>query len=788
MNRKTIHGFLAHVVGFFAVIAPALMGSVHTWTRVIILFGGLFTFLIAIVAARTRHHRISLPFIFLMMIALGIVGLLQCIPLPVSWLETLSPHLADLRTRLGHRWSPLAYDTPNALLETYELLAMAGFLFAAYQVTREGTYTQRMVQIIAFGGALLAALALFHHFTGINRMYGLYTPQTASTFFVPFVNSNHAAGYYAFIFFVLLSLGIAEPSLRLRIFTLSAAILPFLAVLWTGSRAGIAALGVGIVFWRILNGFARDTTHSGTATFLILIGLVIAIPLMDFFVAPFLQTPAGLDEDIKWRMWKITWPLIKDHAWLGTGPGSFSSVFPFYYTLPYRMHMDYAENIVLQFAVDYGLMLAFVAGAIIVTFSIRYLRRIRLRVWKVGLLAAVSTLILQNLFDFNLEFPGTALPFFVVLGILSAQHYHNMSDTPKRTVRPVILWVPSLLLIVGAVFAILLYAVPYELSRERENVIAFSQQRNWAKMANQAAQAQTRHPADSFLAATRGYAETFLPQGTPLRWIGLASWLYPRHPYPDLMAARVLAAWKRPQQALLQYRLALEKGARLDVRLVEEIRSLLGKTKITDVVPIRLWKTLVPLLPENERAGVCNVLLEAGMPQLPCVQLLLRNALQRKDWPFVERLAAVEEGLSGSTPRLCALRIRALYEQSRLQEFEVQLQNALRRHPRSGVINAVSMIHVCRSRGTVEALKWAKHRIDSRMLAPSQAFFLSQAALHLTDPDSTDMVFWRRRVEMFASVDKNPKDIEAYKLLEFMFSISFCSNNNNTYKEVHSNQ
>ncbi len=504
MGENRIHALLAHGVGLFAVAAPALMGSVHPLTRTALIFGGLGLFLLAVAGARTRHRRISFPLLFVLYLIAFLVALLQCIPLPVSWLEYPSPHLADLRTRLGHDFSPLAYDPPAALLEAFETLSIAGLLFAAYQVTRQGTYTQRMVQIVAFGGALLAAVAFFHHFAGVSRMYGLYAPQNTASFFVPFVNSNHAAGYYAFIFFVLLSLGIAEPGSRLRAFTLAAAALPFLAVLWTGSRAGIAALGAGVLLWRVFSRFARDGAGSGTAIFLTLVGLLVAIPLMDFFVAPFLQSPSGLDEDVKIRMWENVWPLVRDHAWTGTGPGAFSSVYPHYHALPDRVHLDYAENIVLQFASDYGLLAAgifFAGGAFLLA---RYLRHIRMRAWKAGLLAAASTLILQNLFDFNLEFPGTALPLAVILGVLAAQHYHGDEAPPKLVARPAVFWSLGILSLAGALFAVPFYALPHGLEKERAQAAALAQERRFSEAAAAAADAQTRHLADDTLAAIRG--------------------------------------------------------------------------------------------------------------------------------------------------------------------------------------------------------------------------------------------------------------------------------------------
>jgi hypothetical protein len=777
VNEKVLYGFLAWYVALFAVFAAAAVGSVHAGFQVAVTFGGLGSFFLALLAARARHDRVSVPAMFLFLAGLFVVTLLQVVPLPLWIVERLSPHLGELRVRLGHDTSPLAYDGPATLFAAFRLAGLAGFLFAAYQVTRHGMFTQRMMQVLAFGGAILAALALFHELAGISRMYGLFTPQASPRFFLPFVNENHAAGFYGFVFFVLLSLGMGETSPRLRGFTLALAFLPFLAVIWTGSRAGIAALGAGILIWWFLARLARDASMSMTWFGLAFIGLLVSIPLMDFYVVPFLSSPTGLEEDMKLMMWKDAAPLLVDHLWTGVGRGGFGSAYPFYYDQQDRVAIDYVESLPLQFLVDYGAVVAstvLVAGAVVVT---RYFRRIRLRVWKVGLIAAVATLVLQNLFDFNLSFFGTALPLTVALGVLSAQRYHGTRRPMRKWVFGwAALGVPWTATVVGAVVAIPLWVWPHRLEVERAKVTALAERREWVELARVAADAQRRHPADYYLSAMRGLSETFVPGGQPLRWIGLASWLFPRHHYPELMAARVLARWNKSSQARVQYARALRKGAPLTWRLLVELRPhVQAPADLLEVVPRPAWNRLADLLPEAEREPVCREMLPRHPDLGPaCVRLLLARSLSQRDWPLVERLALLEGGRARGQLRPAALRLAALHGQGRLAEADLLLTQALRQFPRQGIMCAAAMMRVCRDQGKEAALTWARRKLDSRGITPAHGQILLEAMLRLVPPQSAEAITFQNRLEALRRGGRSPADRDLFVLLGFLYDPTLC--------------
>ncbi len=776
MSEKALYGFLAYYVALLAVFAAAAIGSVHPWSQMVVTYGGLFSFFIALLAARTRHAAVSVPALFLFFVLLFLVMLLQVLPLPLTVVEFLNPHLAEVRTRLGHTSSPLAYDAPATLFAAFQLAGYAGFLFSAYQVTRHGMYTQRMVQVLAFGGTLLAILALVHAMGKFSRMYGLYLPETSSSYFLPFVNSNHASGFYGFIFFVMLSLGMGETSPRLRFFTLGCAFLPFLAVIWTGSRSGIAAVGAGIVIWWLLAQLARDSAPKLTWILIAFIGLLVSIPLMDFYVLPFLNEPTGLDEDVKIRMWQNAIPMLTDHLWTGVGRGGFSSVYPYYYQLSSRMSADYIECLPLQFYLDYGVVVGsavLAAGAVVL---VRYFRRIRLRIWKAGLIAAVLTLFLQNLFDFNLEFAGTALPLVVVLGVLSAQRYHGQRRPMHKWVFGwTALGVPWTAAFVSALVAIPMWVLPHRLEVERQEVSALGARRQWAEMARTAAEAQQRHPSDFVLAATRGMAETYVPGGQPLRWIGLASWLFPQHYYPELMAARVLAGWKKSSQAAMQYGRALRKGAPLNWRLLEEIRPhVKDPAAFLDIVPPASWNQLVELLPPEQRPPVCRLIMKQARLGPTCAATLTTRALAEQDWPLVEQLAIHESARSPGQLRPIVLRLRSLQGQGRTAEAEKILASAIRQFPRNGVMCAAAMMQVCRAEGTAAALQWMRRKLDSRQLTPANALILLEAVQRLVPPQSPEGISAQNQLQTLQRGGRTAADRDLFLLLDFLWNPASC--------------
>ena len=125
--------------------------------------------------------------------------------------------------------------------------------------------------------------------------------------------------------------------------------------------------------------------------------------------------------------------IAHDHFWLGTGPGTFGSIYPKYKTAQTE-EAQLVHNNFLEMWSDSGL-LAFVVFAALWLLAIqdafRLARQRRGDMAAVALCAALTGWVAHSLVDFDLYIPGIALPAFLLLGMLQ-----GLKELPS--VRPVV--------------------------------------------------------------------------------------------------------------------------------------------------------------------------------------------------------------------------------------------------------------------------------------------------------------------------------------------------------------
>ena len=124
------------------------------------------------------------------------------------------------------------------------------------------------------------------------------------------------------------------------------------------------------------------------------------------------------------------WPVFADFPWLGTGYGTFRFIEPLWFHTPetvgsiYRhAHNDYLEDLMEGGIVRLGLRL--VAIATLVRFALRGLGNARgtLRPQVIGLVFAVTTIVIHSFFEFGLHLPAIA-----ALSTVVAAHLCSASD------------------------------------------------------------------------------------------------------------------------------------------------------------------------------------------------------------------------------------------------------------------------------------------------------------------------------------------------------------------------
>jgi len=130
--------------------------------------------------------------------------------------------------------------------------------------------------------------------------------------------------------------------------------------------------------------------------------------------------------------WRGAVAIARDHPWLGTGPGTFGSIYPKYKTAMTE-EAQLVHNSYLQMGSDSG-----VAGAVVFALlwlvalrdGFRLARRRAGDVAGIAVVAALTGWVVHGFLDFDLYVPGVAVPAFLILGIL--QGLKPFPDQPAR--------------------------------------------------------------------------------------------------------------------------------------------------------------------------------------------------------------------------------------------------------------------------------------------------------------------------------------------------------------------
>jgi len=381
--------------------------------------------------------------------------------LPLLWLLTQA--LAVPRT-----------ICPQATVDTLMLFAAGVLLFyiGAWYV-RDGAACARVFGGLALATLFVCVLAMQQHFGGLQetREYAATHVDSArapkdfllrmssNRVFGPFVYPNALAGFLVVTFAPTLAWIHARgrswnAAVRWLILVFAGGTMIFCLVL-TGSRGGVVAFGcmAVVVFWCL-------TPKGGQRMAIVVVGLLVAVIgvlVLGQRGGSHRFSTSSLESRTDY--WRGAISIIKDHPWVGTGPGTFGSIYPKYKTA-LTEEAQAVHNNYLQMWSDSGI-LAFVAFAALWTIAVRdSFRLARLRAGDAAAVAICGALVgwsVHGLVDFDLYAPGVALPAFILLG--TVQGLKELPRTDSVPPRQRTNWV------VGAVCAVVLVVVLWTESR-----------------------------------------------------------------------------------------------------------------------------------------------------------------------------------------------------------------------------------------------------------------------------------------------------------------------------------
>ena len=572
----------------FSVLA---IGAVHTPILLIVAALAALSASSALILARAQHTQtpiFSLPLILL--IALALITLLQTIPIPITWLNTIAPTNADIWSRallpLEKQAPTMASLSLDPGAGTIEALKLAIYAAVFYASTILGAHRgAAMGQILIFASSILAALAtLLHGLLGLNQVYGLYQPTfRPSPWHVgPLLNPNNLAGY--------LNLGIFA---GLGLLLMHNAILPpwssglgialLLALtLATGSRAGVIALILGLMLFALLSRNARGSQSARISSRRVLLPAAAALIAGLSLAVLGTGQEAWLelaDKDLqKIQHLGRVLPAVFDFAWLGMGRGAFESVYPAYNLTPGHLTYTHAENFILQWCADWGIPIATIA---LIAFAYAFSPK-RLGVTRgavaAGVFVGFSALLLQNMADLGLEIPALCIACCITLGSLygDAKRRHlprenenNESQNATKLIHGPIASLLSPLLAISAFTLPVFYKGLHDLAKDQEELRTRMQEGHFGEASQRKdflyflRSAIQRHPAEPYFPLVGALFSWRTKSGDPIPWLQRTLERMPINGRAHLLLADVLNERKAKLQAFMELRMAVENDAAL---------------------------------------------------------------------------------------------------------------------------------------------------------------------------------------------------------------------------------
>ncbi|QIO98788.2 O-antigen ligase family protein [Bradyrhizobium symbiodeficiens] len=259
-------------------------------------------------------------------------------PPDIAWLRS-SSMLADTTAAFS-----VVRDQPFFSLGNS--LACGGALLCSYLVCMDRQNAESLLKVIAWAGVAYAAFGIASYVVAPDMVLWREKVLFRSVLSGTFPNRNTAAIYFG-VCAVLWALRLSRRMVNQRVFwegrwrianltwdvglavSGGGFLLCFIAMMLTGSRAGIAISLIGISAAIALL-IKREIRSRAAALWL-------SLPLLGGAALSFLVLGGQVGERLglyglsgggRWEAYASTWQIISQHPYLGTGLGTFASVFP----------------------------------------------------------------------------------------------------------------------------------------------------------------------------------------------------------------------------------------------------------------------------------------------------------------------------------------------------------------------------------------------------------------------------------------------------------------------------
>jgi O-antigen ligase len=383
---------------------------------------------IALWGLRAEHLRQYRGLVTLLGAVLVLV-MLHLLPLPPQLWHALPGRelVARQDQLLGFEkvWRPISLVPEGTANVLYGLAVPLAVLLLGIRLSQERL--RQLVPVLLVLGAISGCWAVLQYAGGLNSIFYTYRVSNPDIATGAFANRNHQAVFLSLLY-PMLGAFAAGPSRGFgaarakRLGALALGVFLFPLILGGGSRIGLVAALLGIVFGGLLyvTSTGRRSTDRRKEGGVLRRGLMVAAALLvSAIVIASLSykgtsfdrfTQASATQELRLKVWPLIWKQSGDYFPFGSGAGSFAQVFqlaePDQILRP--TYLNHAHNEFLEILLTAGLpgMLLLAAGVImILNYARRALMRGRhARVAQCGV-AVIMLLVLGGITDYPVRTP-----------------------------------------------------------------------------------------------------------------------------------------------------------------------------------------------------------------------------------------------------------------------------------------------------------------------------------------------------------------------------------------------
>ncbi|MAS96531.1 MAG: hypothetical protein CMO55_25360 [Verrucomicrobiales bacterium] len=356
-------------------------------------------------------------------------------------------------------WLPGTVDRATSMPVALHLGALLGAFLVLGDYCRSREVRWNLLAAVAIAGGMIALIGIAQKASGADSMLWVGPDRSGEVFFAAFRYHANAASFLNLSWPIALALVIrsrerGETGVRLSIW-FAVFLVTLVAVFVNTSKAGhiLGLLGIFVLGFR----FRRSVWRSGGSPIAITVGVILVVGLAVFAILPSAMTIFGKwDETIttggslkgRWLAYGACLHAIVDNGILGTGPGTFHLVFPYYTTeLGDRIsgvwvfaHQDYLQALIEWGYLGTACWAVLIGGGVwLGTKSIiRVRRKTGKQISSNCLLVALGLVLLHALVDFPFHIPAIQFLVMIFLAMLwadGARSHRGYSTNNKKARR-----------------------------------------------------------------------------------------------------------------------------------------------------------------------------------------------------------------------------------------------------------------------------------------------------------------------------------------------------------------